>query len=59
MRSSSNSFRPSDAVFVILIAALSGWLWWNFPLAMLVTSIAAVVLVLAFCAAGSRSDGGI
>lgn len=51
--------RSSDAVFVILIAALAGWLWWNFPLAMLVTAGAAIVLFLACCAVGSRSDGGI
>jgi hypothetical protein len=58
MRTGSR-FTHSDAIILIFMAGIVGWLWWQFPLAMLVTSIAAVVLFLTCCAVGSRSDGGI
>jgi hypothetical protein len=49
---------PSDAVLIILTAAVIAVLWWKFPMVMCGVSIAASVFLMACLARGARFDGG-
>lgn len=47
----------SDAIILILMAGIVGWLWWHQPLVMLLLSAPAVMFFIACCIVGALSDG--